>query len=427
MSNNKNTIEPDDEQSPDFIGPRMWDFEHWQVVRQGRDAITSWREAHPRESLRLTRADLKDCDLQEADLRSIDMRRAVACGAMLSGADLRHANLEGADLRNANFTNARLDHANLRHATLNRTDLTEARFTNADLTRADISDAYLRKTELAKACLEYANLYKARLIDAKLINARLQNANLQQSLLKNCDARAANLEGADLFEADLQGSEFSGVQLKDAVLIQANLQNTTFTQSNLEGVRFCYVIVDGGTQFRACTVDKRTDCTGVGLGNVRVEPELRSQLERNVRQFGWERQYEKHRITTIPVRLFLVMSDYGSSSRWIWRTFALLAVIFALVYMVPLPAIRCGYLTWEKPVTNIEEVDGVEVPGILQLYRCVYFSVVTMTTLGFGDVTANPVTICGLGYLLVGLQVILGYILLGALITRFATLFQSVE
>jgi hypothetical protein len=42
---------------------------------------------------------------------------------------------------------------------------------------------------------------------------------------------------------------------------------------------------------------------------------------------------------------------------------------------------------------------------------------------GFGDIVANPQST--LGQILVMIQVLLGYILLGALVTRFAVLFTA--
>jgi hypothetical protein len=60
---------------------------------------------------------------------------------------------------------------------------------------------------------------------------------------------------------------------------------------------------------------------------------------------------------------------------------------------------------------------------LLVLLRPIYFSVVTMTTLGFGDMHANPVSVWG--HVLLTFQVILGYVLLGALVTRFAVLFTA--
>ena len=46
-----------------------------------------------------------------------------------------------------------------------------------------------------------------------------------------------------------------------------------------------------------------------------------------------------------------------------------------------------------------------------------------MTTLGFGDMYANPTS--WVGHILLMVQVILGYVLLGALVTRFAVLFTA--
>jgi len=46
-----------------------------------------------------------------------------------------------------------------------------------------------------------------------------------------------------------------------------------------------------------------------------------------------------------------------------------------------------------------------------------------MTTLGFGDMHANCQSF--LGHLLLTIQVILGYVLLGAMVTRLAVLFTA--
>ncbi|NOR67208.1 MAG: hypothetical protein GQ528_07620 [Woeseiaceae bacterium] len=49
--------------------------------------------------------------------------------------------------------------------------------------------------------------------------------------------------------------------------------------------------------------------------------------------------------------------------------------------------------------------------------------IVTMTTLGFGDMYGNAQSIWG--HILLTIQVILGYVLLGALVARFAVLFTA--
>ena len=80
------------------------------------------------------------------------------------------------------------------------------------------------------------------------------------------------------------------------------------------------------------------------------------------------------------------------------------------------------------------EETGETVSGGQAPFRAIYFSIVTMTTLGFGDMYANVATNaddiytnvrCVCGHLLLTIQVIMGYVLLGALVTRFAVLFTA--
>lgn len=80
-------------------------------------------------------------------------------------------------------------------------------------------------------------------------------------------------------------------------------------------------------------------------------------------------------------------------------------------------------------VSNLFVLEGEQetVSPWLVPFRAVYFSIVTMTTLGFGDMYANAHSFLrGLfGHALLALQVILGYVLLAALVTRFAVLFTA--
>jgi hypothetical protein len=87
-------------------------------------------------------------------------------------------------------------------------------------------------------------------------------------------------------------------------------------------------------------------------------------------------------------------------------------------------------ITYENPgiVRNLFiDESGATIYWWLVPLRSIYFSVVTMTTLGFGDMYANPKNYWfgAWGHLLLIIQVILGYVLLGALVTRFAVLFTA--
>ena len=122
---------------------------------------------------------------------------------------------------------------------------------------------------------------------------------------------------------------------------------------------------------------------------------------------NWMDWYEKHRFSQWLVRPFWKMSDYGRSTARIMLTFFALAIAFTFVYFL------------QPNYVMVNDVVG-DIRGFV---HALYFSVVTMTTLGFGDIAANPDSCPGQVVLMV--QVILGYVLLGALITRLAVLFTS--
>ncbi|MBN2130946.1 MAG: pentapeptide repeat-containing protein, partial [Sedimentisphaerales bacterium] len=259
------------------------------------------------------------------------------------------------------------------------------------------SRVYLGGAYLGQATLDVAELGYAQLDGATLRRASLCGAKLQQTSLKG-----ANLWGANLANADLRNAN-----LDSAVLRGANLQGARLWQTRLRGAQCRMVIVDGITLMRRCLIDENTDFDGVGLSMVRIEPTTRQLLEYNVRRRNWEAWYEKHKKLKWLVKPFWALSNYGLSTQRIGFSFFTFAIGFALFY-------------WCWP----QLLDGIRTGHDLRSFvHAFYFSVVTMTTLGFGDIAANPDSWQGQALLMV--QVILGYVLLGALVTRFAVLFTA--
>jgi uncharacterized protein YjbI with pentapeptide repeats len=170
--------------------------DHVALVRQGREAIRTWREAHRHEQLDLTAADLAEADLGGANLRATDLR----------GADLRATNLYRADL--------------------GETDLHEADLGGADLRATDLGGANLhamdlRGADLGGANLSFADLGAAHLHGANLILAHLWRANLRRAHLGGAHLRGANLHEANLREAHLGGARLSGTIFSNTDLTAA--------------------------------------------------------------------------------------------------------------------------------------------------------------------------------------------------------------
>ncbi|MHC4169460.1 MAG: pentapeptide repeat-containing protein [Planctomycetota bacterium] len=216
-----------------------------------------------------------------------------------------------------------------------------------------------------------------------------------------------HLRGVDFTRAHLEGARLKLSSLEGTRMTNAHLERAVFYRANLKGAEVRAAHVDGSTSFWKCEIDRDTDLRGIGLDSCRVDTGTKQLLEYNNRRLNWELWYKEHWILRWPVRWFWLLSDYGLRTWRIMLWFFGLAFAFALVYRL-----------WPSSVV----VNGT-IGDIQGLWHAVYFSVVTMTTLGFGDIAANPDS--WLGQTLLMVQVLLGYVLLAALVTRFAVLFTA--
>jgi uncharacterized protein YjbI with pentapeptide repeats len=285
--------------------------------------------------------------------------------------------------------------------------------------RCRTSKVYLRKAKFSNADLKYANFHFAHLEDVDLYHAHLEEARLSFAHIERGVILGTHLDRAAFVEAHLERANLSSASLMDARLWDAHLEGATIRHADLRGAGFQAAIVDGETSIYFCRVDRHTDFRGVALDSVRILPETKQLLEYNIRRMDWEEWYKEHCFLRWPVRVFWAMSDYGMSTVRVVGVFFILAFLFAAVY--------ANWAYWAPPgIVNDLSVEAHEPIWhyfVLSVVRPVYFSVVTMTTLGFGDMYANKQSI--VGHVLLILQVILGYVLLGALVTRFAVLFTA--
>jgi hypothetical protein len=239
--------------------------------------------------------------------------------------------------------------------------------------------------------------------------------------LREAKIKDADLEKADFRSAHLENAKFNRTNLEKAKFQDAHLEGTIFYHAHLEGADVQTAMTDGVTSFWEIIVNRKTDFRGVSLDSCRIDARAKQLLEYNIRRMNWEDWYKEHGFWRWPVQAFWAMSDYGRSTLRVIGVFLILALLFAAVYM--------SWAYWSPPGIvydlSVAPIAG-EVAwhyGLRVAIRTIYFSVVTMTTLGFGDMYANKESIAG--HVLLILQVILGYVLLGALVTRFAVLFTA--
>ena len=441
-----------------------------------KEAFSRFRQDNPHAPILLRRADLKNADLSDLNLTGADLREAELGAANLSGSILRNAKLcdsvlvgavlTSTDATGASFAGAFLDNARFQGATLTKCKFDRARMLDASfrgvtalgisLRGADLTEADLSSANISHSDLTHARLRHAKLRDVEAAGACFVSASLIGSDCSGSDFRAASFVDAHLAHAKCTYSNYSSADLSRVDLECASLQAANLDGSNLSGATltgtdirsasFHGAIVDGVTSLQDSRsqgdavrlrydVDTRFD--SVGLGNARIDAGTKADLEYNIRRAYWSRPHRPGIASHLAFRVsnvFWKATDYGRSTSRIVATFFLTSLAYSFIYLIGIMPAPAWYPEWaicEPLVQHLGScpsptgtIDLTEAPFILWS-RSMYFSIVTMTTLGFGDVTANPVN--PWGYLAVGGQVLLGYTVLGCMITRLAILFQSVR
>jgi uncharacterized protein YjbI with pentapeptide repeats len=291
------------------------------------------------------------------------------------------------------------------------------------------ADIRLEGAQLSGCYLAKVHLLSERLTDEArnelnfqgevyLKGSNLAGANLTGAQLKHAHLDGVCLRGADLHWAHLERADLIGTNLESANLLDAHLEGAYFEASCLQGAVFHIAVMSAATRFSNCAIDRHTDFPGVSLDGVRMDFGTKQLLEYSIRRKNWEEWYTENAFLKWPVWLFWLISDYGLRTWRIIVWFLGLALFFAAIYS------NLNY--WYPPgiVSNFEVEPHLPMWHyfLLLLIRPIYLSIVTMT-IGFGNMDANAQSV--LGHILVGLQVILGYVLLAALVTRFAVLFTA--
>jgi len=363
------------------------------ILREHQRWLTSAKKAGKR-------ADFSGAQLDGIDLAGIDLSAAV-----FRGASLKSAKLDGARLVHADFSDASLENASLSGANLLLTDFTGADLRMANLSRASAAsdqdlgqmrrgprfkDADLQEANFNQTYCYISDFSGANLSHAQLCNAVLERANLSDNDLSNLD-----LSGSNLSSANLQGSNLDKANLQNAILVNTNLKASSLSHAdissaNLQSANLADAKVDGirynrKTRFRGSRV---SSCYGSS----------------RFRRFAQDQDYIEEFKEAYPFSYYIWvgLTDCGRSITRVVLWSLVLALIFGVIYFY------IGEHAFE--LTNRESLKW-------NLFTTTYYSVVTFTTLGYGDIT--PRTPLAAGFVMI--EVIVGYLMLGILISILAT------
>ncbi len=314
--------------------------------------------------------DIKD-GKSPVSSKPLDLRGACLAGVNLSGIDLSGVDLSGANLTGANLSGARLFKANLKGTLLKKANLKGADLTGSDLTEVNLEEADAAHAGFGMTCLNNATIFRANLEGATLSKATLQGAYMSCAIMRNTRIREADLSHADLTGADLESAD----------LALSTVTGATFNNVNMRDARFR--LVKGYDKASWIGADIR-DINFAGAYKVR-----RFIIDQNyLKEF-----YSSSRFSAMLYYVWWITSDCGRSiTRWC-LCILFQAFVFAWIYTIV--GIDYGdHNTWISPL---------------------YYSVVTLTTLGYGDIV--PVSTAARAVAM--LEVITGYIMLGGLLSIF--------
>jgi uncharacterized protein YjbI with pentapeptide repeats len=299
--------------------------------------------------------DLSGVDLSEDDASGYNFSETNLCEADLYQADLKGTNLKLADLRGADLSAAKLIGA----------DLYKCDFTGAFLTEADLSGAYA-----GSACFCGTDLRGASFVGANLTEADFRDANLM----------SARFRDADLTRGDLTGSDLRHTDFADALLVEMRYGNSRTMRGKYFGIRGLE-----STSGNALFVRDATDQDYLDTLEHRIAG-MPSGFGRFVKKkfFGaWG------------------LIDFGRSLVAPAIYAAGLILLFGVVFALDMS------LDW-----GLFDYEGTARSWLTPFY----FSVVTYTTLGYGDVTPTNL----MGEILVVVEVLLGYTTLGLILSILA-------
>lgn len=426
-------------------------------------------------SANLVDAELEHVNLKNADLTNSNLKEVSLLAAKLQKADLKAANLSSAYLKHANITEANLGGADLSYAWLEKvkasgvnmsraklddvfgksSDFSNAQFWEAEISEgnfewasfvgADFSEAtftgVVAMADFRDASMQAADLSNSDLSSSQFDNAELRFANLTNSWLVNSSFVGANLRRATVDGTNFSRSDMSGCDIEDTALIRTNLRQTNLENTRVFGCQFVDVQIDHETNFGENCWYEVTQMDGVKSDRNPNVARI-SQLDKAVWTYRAYQQLLRENALPDKVpryyvrekharrKLALAENDYLkwlklSLARWTmlygessWRVVGT-SIVVILVWTV-------FYLFAGGIEETVDSSDSVthsldlpfgpllDSPPELAttIFANLYFSVVTFTTLGYGDV--QPST--GAVQLLAGIQSLLGAALIALLV-----------
>lgn len=429
-----------------------------QAVLEGKEAYDLLRAGKQPIILtgqKYTNRNFSYWDFSNVDLTGCEFTDCICEETNFDGAILNNASFKSTEMRKARFYKARMKNTNFEKSSAEEAIFTDAKLGPNNFESTNFFGAHFNDVKklphdscgqdvvFNDCTLIQTNFRKAKLQGAVFHSKVMQRVDFSQAFLKKTNFKKCHIEHgifdkakvmgacfdqARLISTTFKSSDLSFTSFRNAVLTSANLKFADFYCSNfdntwLDHVRYSFLSrytgisipkIRGGQLFRQFALDQAyiEELRGISgykrfWGRMVAIPSFKELCSFRL----WFR-YMPWFLSSICGRSFLVFLF------WV----LIITLGFAFIYDQILPIdVSIGF-------TNVDPNKWkIQIPGIalfsqyldFRFCQMLYFSIVTFTTLGFGDITPKT----NEAAFWVCTEVIIGFLMLGILLSLFSMKF----
>ncbi|NVK23321.1 MAG: pentapeptide repeat-containing protein [Gammaproteobacteria bacterium] len=233
------------------------------------------------------------------------------------------------------------------------------------LKRAKLRNVNLVKKGSSKGYdMRGADMYRADLENAHLFNINLENASLMKANLNRANLHCANLHNTNLLGTKLQGARLDNIRLGEHVQQEAVARNADKEKDRAKAIDF---YEQSEEIYRNLRKAAESDGIYTLVGYC-------ARKELTMRRMQYEK-FSQRRIVSKAVDLFC---GYGESPFNVIAFSLLFIFICAVLYFLLGINTDHGILRVSSQLSFFENLNN--------FFTSIYFSVVTFTTLGYGDI-----------------------------------------
>lgn len=352
--------------------------------------------------------DFYNAELSDAQFHDANLHRATFTCANLSHAEFHNTNLQGASFDAASLYNAQFHDADLLSAIFRGADVISAKFHNADLSCACFEDAKLKGAQFNNADLRDAHFNRATLsggdcTDADARMADFSHALLHSTLFTRTDCREATFTDAFLYQAVFSDTRIDSQTIFYEPEIASNTSRPTVVYEDYDLIDSQPVILREESRFPEVTpsegipwakLPEETHPLEAAEWVYRRLEKLHEEnaLSEDTRQYHVNKeearrkyQRESGESARFVVSTFLwYVTGHGESISRLFASAAVLIVSCGILYPLAggFESSSTGTVH-QIPLTELHQV--ISPDGATTLLQGIYFSIITFTTIGYGD------------------------------------------